>query len=183
MTATHQPPIGPLTELDTKYSSSDAEATPWFEAVRHLETAEIFWLSTVRPDGRPHVTPLLAVWVDDALYFCTGADERKARNLDANPNVVLTTGANALREGFDLVIEGEAVAETDEKSLQRAADRYEAKYSNEWHFDVRDGAFWAEGHRAEVFRVEPKTAFGFGKNPYSQTRWRFARPTAQGVSG
>jgi hypothetical protein len=35
------------------------------------QPAEVHWLSTVRPDGRPHVAPLIAVWVDDALVFCT----------------------------------------------------------------------------------------------------------------
>jgi hypothetical protein len=40
-----------------------------------------FWLSTARPDGRPHVTPFIAVWLDEALWFCTGADELKAKNL------------------------------------------------------------------------------------------------------
>jgi len=32
-----------------------------------LEKAEVFWLSTVRPDGRPHVTPMVSVWLDGAL--------------------------------------------------------------------------------------------------------------------
>ena len=66
----------PVTELHTGFSSPDATATPWERAVTHLEQAEIFWLSTVRPDGRPHVTPLIAAWLDGALYFSTGATER-----------------------------------------------------------------------------------------------------------
>jgi len=38
---------------------------------------------------------------------------------------------------------------------------------------VRDGAFYGEGGRAEVYEVNP-TAFGFGKGEtFSQTRWRF----------
>ena len=49
---TKQEPIG---ELDTDFSSPGATATPWAEARKNLEDAEIFWLSTVRPDGRPHV--------------------------------------------------------------------------------------------------------------------------------
>ena len=49
----------------------------------------MYWLSTVRPDGRPHVTPLLGIWLDGALYFCTGPDERKAKNLARNPRCIL----------------------------------------------------------------------------------------------
>ena len=136
--------------------------------------AEIFWLTTVRPDGRPHVTPLLAVWLDRALYFSTGAEERKAKNLAANPRCILTTGCNAYRDGLDIVVEGEAVRVTDEALLRRLAERWVAKY--DWRFDVRDGAFVdaEHGNVALVFEIAPVTAFGFGRGEaYSQTRWRF----------
>src|SRR5215203_282242 len=82
----------PVTELEPQFSSDDAAPTPWAEAREHLEEAEVYWLSTVRLDGRPHVTPLVAVWLDGVLYFCTGPHERKARNLGQNPHCVLTTG-------------------------------------------------------------------------------------------
>ena len=69
---------------------------------RALETAELSWISTVRPDGRPHVIPLPAVWLEDHLYFATGAGEQKAHNLAANPHVVLTTGCNTWDRGLDV---------------------------------------------------------------------------------
>src|SRR6266540_4821502 len=53
----------PVTELDARFSSNDATPTGWEEARGQLEDAQVYWLSTVRPDGRPHVTPLLAVWL------------------------------------------------------------------------------------------------------------------------
>ncbi|GAA2252426.1 pyridoxamine 5'-phosphate oxidase family protein [Streptomyces amakusaensis] len=165
----------PRAELDARYSEESATAENWSDAVARLRAAELFWLSTVRPDGRPHVTPLLAVWLDGALHFCTGPEERKARNLRENPEVVLTTGANTLREGYDLVVEGEAVRLTDEERLRALAAAYTAKYGAEWTFEVRDGAFVADAGIALVFRVEPRTAFGFAKSPYGQTRWRFTR--------
>jgi hypothetical protein len=123
------------------------------------------------------VTPLIAVWDDDALYFCTGPQERKARNLAANSQCVVTTGRDSLDEGLDVVVEGEAVAVTDELLLRRLAAAYEAKYGGGWHFDVADGAFLGDGGRALVFRVAPVTAFGFGRGAYSQTRWRFTTPS------
>ncbi|WP_093801145.1 pyridoxamine 5'-phosphate oxidase family protein [Streptomyces sp. Wb2n-11] len=170
-----EPEPEPQSRLDPRYSDEGATAASWSDAVARLEQAELFWLTTVRPDGRPHVTPLLAVRQDDALYFCTGPAERKAKNLAANRNVVLTTGRNTLHEGIDLVVEGEAVRETDEPRLRRLAEAYETKYGPDWHFDVRDGAFQGAGggDRALVFRVAPSTAFGFGKGVYSQTRWLF----------
>jgi nitroimidazol reductase NimA-like FMN-containing flavoprotein (pyridoxamine 5'-phosphate oxidase superfamily) len=164
----------PQTSLDSRYSSSEASATPWEQGRELLEQAQLYWISTVRPDGRPHVTPLIAVWLDGALHFCTGEEERKARNLVENPHCVLTTGCNTMDDGLDVVVEGEAVSVTDEDRLRRLAEAWVAKYGEEWRFDVRDGAFHHAHGRVLVFEVAPRTVFGFGKGEtFSQTRWRF----------
>ena len=167
----------PETTLDARYSSKGATPTDWGEARKRLESAAVFWVSTVRPYGRPHITPLIAVWLDDALYFATGAEERKARNLAQNPHCILLTGCNTLDEGLDLVVEGDARRVTDDGKLRRVAEAYVSKYGNDWRFAVRDGAFHHQGSRegavALVFELAPHTVFGFGKGHiYSQTRWR-----------
>ena len=165
----------PVAELQPQFSSGGVTPTAWAEARSRLEKAEVYWLATVRPDGRPHVTPLVAAWLDDALYFCTGESERKAQNLARNAHCVITTGCNTLNEGLDLVVEGDAVRVRDAATLQRVADRYAAKYDPPFHFTVRDGAFHGDGGNiALVYEVAPMTAFGFGKGTsFSQTRWRF----------
>jgi len=128
----------------------------------------------VRPDGRPHVTPLISVWLNGASYFCTGADERKAKNLDGNPHVVLTTGRNTLNDGLDVVVEGDAVRVSDTGLLQRIADSYVQKYGQGWQFEVGDGVFVSDGGAATVYEVRPNMAFGFAKGDFAQTRYRFA---------
>ena len=164
----------PVAELHQQFSSDGATLTPWPEARRRLEKAEIYWLSTVRPDGRPHVSPLVAVWLDGALYFSTGPTERKARNLAQNAHCTITTGCNTLSEGLDLVVEGDAVRVRDEATLERVADTYGAKYDPPFRFTVRDFAFSGEGGQALVFRVTPMRAFGSGRGErFSATRWRF----------
>jgi len=168
----------PTAELDARYSSDGATAVGWAEARKHLEEAELFWISTVRPDGRPHVTPLISVWLDGSLHFCTGPDERKARNLERNRACILTTGCNTLDAGLDVVVEGEAVRIGDDARLQRIADAYVSKYGDQWRFGVRDGTFVhgdpEDSLVAIVFEVAPRTAFGFRKGEeFSQTRWRF----------
>jgi hypothetical protein len=35
------------------FSQPDATPTPWSAGVEHVIAADTFWLSTVRPDGRP----------------------------------------------------------------------------------------------------------------------------------
>src|ERR687896_2038108 len=161
---------GPTGELEPQFSSEDATPRAWAEGRRRLEEAEVYWLSTVRPDGRPHVTPLLSVWLDGAMYFCTGPSERKAKNLVRNPRCILTTGCNALDEGLDVVVEGDAVRVTDEAKLGRVADAYLSKYGSDWRFAVRDGTFYhdpgslrkMDTDAAWVYEVSPKKVFGFG---------------------
>lgn len=170
------PEIEPGTTLDPRYSDDKATPDDWSKAVERLKSAEVYWLSTVRPEGRPHVTPLIAVWHEGGLHFCTGVEERKAKNLRDNQEVVLTTGDNALNEGYDLVIEGEAVRVTDEARLRAIAAVYVDKYGPDWQFVVGDGGFRSTGGPVLVFRVSPRTAFGFAKgDPFGQTRWQFTQ--------
>ncbi|MET8079335.1 pyridoxamine 5'-phosphate oxidase family protein [Streptomyces sp. NPDC005303] len=164
----------PETHLDRRYSDPDATAHSWADAKSLLASAELFWISTVRPDGRPHVTPLPGVWAHGALHFCTGPEERKAKNLAHNAHVTLTTGTNIWDKGYDLVVEGEAVRVSDDTRLRELAAAWEAKYGDFWRFEVRDGYFHHGPGHAVVYAVAPRTVFGFGKGqPFSQTRWRF----------
>ena len=125
------------------FSDPGAAPTPCAVGLEQVAAAETFWLSTVRPDGRPHVTPLIAVWHGDAIWFTTGSDERKAQNLASNPACVLTTGRSDLAGGaFDVVLEGMAEQITHEAVLRQVAEAFAAKYGTEvWHFVVLDGAF------------------------------------------
>jgi general stress protein 26 len=162
----------PTAELVPQFSSDGAVSTPWTKATEILDQAEIYWLSTVRPDGRPHVTPLVAVFLDGSMFFCTGAGERKAKNLVDNSHCIITTGCNKMSEGLYVVIEGDAVRITGQAKLGSVAEKYASKY--DWHYDVRNGEFHDGDTVAKVFEVVPTTGFGFGKGePFSQTRWRF----------
>jgi hypothetical protein len=180
----------PVAELDRRFSSDGARPAGWREAERGLEAAQVFWISTVRGDGRPHVTPLIAVWLDGALYFCTGPGEQKAKNLERNARCVLTTGCNAMAEGLDLVVEGRAARVSGDAKLRRVAERYVTKYGREWRFHVHGGHFVharaPDGSVARVYEVAPRKVLAFRKgDEFSQTRWRFrrAKPRASRQSG
>ena len=80
----------PSPRQDRRYSAPDAPATPWRDVADLLGRAELYWLTTVRADGRPHVTPLIGVWHDEAMHFTTGGEEQKHRNLEHSPKVALT---------------------------------------------------------------------------------------------
>jgi general stress protein 26 len=166
--------MDPATALDTRISDPDATATPWDETRQALETAELFWITTVRRDGRPHVTPLVAVWLDGAIHFCTGPTEQKAINLVHSPHVILTTGCNDWDRGLDVVVEGTAVRVTTRDRLARLAEAWAAKWDGRWRFQVGEDAFeHPDAGQALVFAVAPAKVFAFRKGTFSQTRHRF----------
>lgn len=162
----------PTAEIDRRFSDPEAGPTPWSDALGVLERAELYWLTTVRSDGRPHVTPLIGVAPDGAMHFCTGLREQKARNLEHNSQVALTTGNNMWARGLDVVVEGVALRVTDRQALLRLADAYEAKYGSDWQFEVGDGVFGAGEDAAAVFRIEPRKVLAFAKEPHAQTTYR-----------
>ena len=164
----------PTPTIDPRFSDPAAAPTPWADAEAALARAELYWLTTVRADGRPHVTPLVGVAQAGALHFCTGLREQKARNLEASPLVALTTGVNTWAAGMDVVVEGTAVRVTDRAALQAIADAYLAKYGQDWAFEVEgDGFRSEEGGPAAVFRIEPAKVLAFAKAPHGQTTFRF----------
>ena len=164
------------TQLDRRYSEADSDATPWPEVMRALRQAELYWLTTVRGDGRPHVTPLIGVLVEGAMHFCTGLEEQKARNVSQHSQVALTTGSNTWASGLDIVVEGTARRIDDQPILHQVAKGYEEKYGSVWHFDVGDGVLvHPDGHHAAaVFRINAHKVLAFAKQPHGQTRYRFA---------
>jgi general stress protein 26 len=165
----------PTTTLDARYSASDATPTTWEETRRVIEAAELFWLTTVRSDGRPHVTPVVAVWADEALHFTTGAAEQKGVNLRSNPHVILTTGSNGWEFGLDVVVERKAVRTTEDEALRRLAAAWTRKWDGRWEFDVRDGCF-VHPHGNDgvfVFSVVPMKVLAFAKGSFSHTRHEF----------
>ena len=166
----------PVTELDSRFSAPAAVAAGWEETRRTLADAELFWICSVRADGRPHLTPLVAVWFEGALYFCTGDAEQKAVNLRGNPHVILMTGCNGWEEGLDVVVEGDAVPVTDEAVLRSLALAWAAKWDGQWQFQVRDGSFADQDNgdgRVLVFQVAPAKVLAFAKGRFGQTRHSF----------
>jgi general stress protein 26 len=166
-----------VTELDERFSDPGAEATPWATTLAVLEQAQLSWVTTVRADGRPHVTPLVAVWLDDAVHFSTGAGEQKAVNLAGNPHVVVTTGCNQWDRGLDVMIEGEAERVTDRARLERLAAAWATKWDGQWRYGVADGGFTHPDDGIDVsvlvFAIKPAKVLAFGRDGgFSHTRYR-----------
>ena len=70
------------------------ELIPWSRALEALESAQARtqtpFLATTRPDGRPHVAAVGALWDEGKVYFTSGSGTRKSRNLAQTANCVIS---------------------------------------------------------------------------------------------
>jgi hypothetical protein len=156
---------------------------PWSRARKQLEAVTkrkpraqkgSHWLATVGPGGRPHLTGIGALWVDDRYYIVSGPKLRKSKNLARNPRCVIAASLPDL----DLVVEGTTRRVTDQKTLTRLAKQYN---KHGWPARVEKDAFTAafsapSGGRPPwyLYEVTPTTAFGVSTGkPFGATRWRF----------
>ena len=151
---------------------------PWSRALEALESPDkpndTTFLATTRPDGRPQVAGVGAVWDGGRAYFVSGPGTLKSRNLTANPSCAL---AMSLR-GIDLVIEGRAERVTDQDTLERLAKRYA---EGGWPATVEDQAFTYDYSAPSagpppwyLYAVAPTTVFGvLGTEPGGAMRWDF----------
>ena len=163
------------------YGHPAAGARPWHEIDRRLAQAQLYWMVTVRRDGRPHAVPLCGVWRDGAFFFCTGDAEQKMRNLEHDPHVVVTAGplgADGWGKGKDIAVEGVASRVEDEALLEELTEEWRRKYDGDWVFEARDGRFFevtdqgdGSGDGAVVFRVPPSKVLVFG-DEHGQTTYR-----------
>jgi PPOX class probable F420-dependent enzyme len=133
------------------------------------------WLATINADGSPHVTGVGALWADDAFWFETGEQTRKARNVARDPRCTLSL---ATRE-FDLVVEGDAHQIRDPEIVARMA----ALWAEEWpcRVDETGTALTADFSAPSagpppwhVYRITPRAATALAiVEPGGATRWRF----------
>lgn len=98
----HQP-------ISEAYVDPGRDGASWDRGLAELERSGTYWMATLRPSGRPHVVPVLAIVHDGHLHVAAGPRTQKARNLTRTPAVTVTTHG----ETFDIVLEGKARRVTD----------------------------------------------------------------------
>ena len=145
----------------------------WADVRTRVAEAGDYLLATADRDGRPHVVPVLAVWLEGTVCFVTFRQSRKTRNLERNDGCAVTVPG----PDVDLVLEGAAHLVRDADRLRQVADLFPIKYPW-WHPVVSDGEFYdpADDDPRHVYALEPARVFAFGKEKgFSATRWRFDR--------
>lgn len=141
---------------------------PWSWAEERLIASHAYWLSTVRPDGRPHAIPVWGVWFADVVWLSSGLRSRHVSNMLTDPRCVVTTSD----PGEPVIVEGSAEIVTDAPLIEGFLAAYNGKYNTSLDLAFQDPAVNA------TVRVVPVTAFGLVESDFigSPTRWSFIDP-------
>lgn len=135
---------------------------PWSWAEERLVGCKNFYLSTVTPEGRPHVMPVWGLWLDGKFFFSTGRQSRKSKNIAANPYATVATG----NSDEAVIVEG-TVSQLHDRDYRK---RFEKSVTEKYNFNV-------EGYEEEpVYILTPERAFGLIEKDFvgSATRWTFS---------
>jgi hypothetical protein len=141
----------------------------WAWARKRFNASHNYWVTTVRPDGRPSSSAVWGMWLHGAFWFSCAANSRKALNLARNPACTVTT------EQADeaVILEGTAAPVRGRSNLLDFVRAYKKKYNWDMNPD-------AEGY----FIVTPHVGFAFvehaGQFAKTATRYEFdvsRRPT------
>jgi nitroimidazol reductase NimA-like FMN-containing flavoprotein (pyridoxamine 5'-phosphate oxidase superfamily) len=140
---------------------------PW--ARERLERGRTYWIGTAGPDAKPHVMPVWGVWFNEAFFFSTGSQSRKARNLAGNSRCSVATEIDFKKRPKKddikeaVIVEGVADVVSDSRVRKKFVKLYYAKY--DWDMEE-----FAE----PVYRVQPRVVFGFAPEfDQTATRWTF----------
>jgi len=140
---------------------------PWKWAEDRLKKSRQYWIATTRPDGRPHLMIVWALWMDGLLYFSTGKQSVKARNLAKNPRCVMATD----RADEGVILEGLIETEREVRHIREFIRLYEKKYK----YKLGKMAEAMLALEDPVFILRPKVGFGLWEKKFatSATRWLF----------
>jgi Pyridoxamine 5'-phosphate oxidase len=169
---------GPTAKVIATGAAADAAPIRWDEAARLFAAERSYWVATTSNGGRPHVRPVLAVWIDERMYSTTSPAARTGQNLTSRPSAAVTARTPAM----DIVIEGSITWIDDPRRLHRIAAVYRDKYG--WPVTVVGDAFHAPyaaptaGHPPyQVYELTPVVAYAFGTDgnlAERSTRFRFS---------
>jgi PPOX class probable F420-dependent enzyme len=119
---------------------------------KRLRAELMMWLSTVRPDGRPHLVPVWFLWDGRTILIFSQPNQQKLRNLQHNPNVVVAL--DTAGQGDDVVmIEGKAELLND-PAVSAALPAYAEKYKQRLDLYGWTGEAMAEDY-SQTIRITP----------------------------
>jgi hypothetical protein len=142
--------------------SAPGELLPWAQVVDWLEAARNYWVSTTRPDGRPHSKPVWGLWLDGMVMFSTDPTSVTGRNLAAGSPMQIH-----LESGDEVaIVDGVVERPSDPDLLARFADAYDSKYGIRVDVTSSD---------TPILALRPGTVMSWTEADYpgTATRWTF----------
>jgi uncharacterized protein (DUF952 family) len=148
---------------DDGSATYDLSTFDWRAVEAALVDARNYWITSVRPDGRPHAVPVWGIWLGDVLGFSSGPNAVKSRNLRSNPKCVAH-----LESGDTTVILEGTVEPMTGLELDAFVAGYLPKYGLELDTSNPDFGF---------YRMVPSTARTWLEKAFLQsaTLWTFDR--------
>ena len=150
----------PSTEESYGIPESKDGMLGWEFVEENMTTDRFYWVTSIRPDGKPHVRPTWGVWVEGTFYCGGGERTRWVRNLSTNTDIVVH------REDAEevVIIEGTAERIDDETADATLIERLDTAYAEK--YDIH--------HGTPFFAVRPDVVFAWSNYPTDATQWRFA---------
>jgi len=142
----------------------------WDHVERRLRNSRSYWLSTTRPDGRPHARPVWGVWREGSLWFGTSQDSQKGRNLAAAPYLVAH-----LESADDVVIlEGEVEIVRERAIAEPVLGAYAEKFA----IDAGEAGFGEleSDTGAALYRLTPQVVHAWLEGAFAETQSRWEPP-------
>jgi PPOX class probable F420-dependent enzyme len=142
------------------------EPLSWAEVAGRLAAARNYWLNTTTPSGSPHAAPVWGAVAGQTLYLYSERSTVKARNIAADPRVVVH-----LESGEDVVIirgtaEDLGVPAQVPEVVAALAAKYTAPGDRQYLPDADPGF-------DVVYAIRPRSAMVWRLADYaaSQRRW------------
>ena len=138
----------------------------WAEVAQRLGAARTYWLGSTTPAGAPHAAPVWGVVTGETLYLYSERSTVKARNLAADPRVVVH-----LESGEDvLIVRGTAEDVGAPAAVPAVVAALTAKYArpqDQQYLPAADPDFDV------VYAIRPQSAMAWRLDDYAaQRRWR-----------
>ena len=140
----------------------------WAEVAARLAGARTYWLATRTPSGAPHAAPVWGAVLDQTLCLYSERRTVKARNLAADPRVVVH-----LESGEDvLIVRGTAQDLGTPAQVPRLVAALTAKYpapEDQQYLPTADPDFDV------VYAIRPQSAMVWQLADYAGSQRRWAR--------
>jgi general stress protein 26 len=134
--------------------------------IHRFAVSDCSWLTTVRPDGRPHSAPVWHTWTNSHIYVVTMPSAVKVKNIRRHPAVVLTHPD----PHRTIIIEGRA------QFADHLADELRPHFKAKYDWDIV-----ADEDYQTIIEIIPEKVLAWGEEGAGhRRRWRGQEVMAAG---